>query len=154
MRDGSGDQPQAGQHERDVQDEDGPPGDRVDEEAAQRRAEGDRPARPGRPRPDRCATLGALERRGDDRERAGDQQRPGHPLQSPEADQHARVRRDRAQEGSDAEPGHPGREHPPPTDEVAQRATDQHERPERQEVGLDDPLLLGEVGAEVVAEPR
>ena len=40
----------------------------------------------------------------------------------------------------------------PPPQQVAERAADEQQRPERQQVGLDDPLLRREPGVEVVAD--
>ena len=51
-----------------------------------------------------------------------------------------------------AEAGQPDGEHLPPPEQVAERAADQQQRPERQQVGLDDPLLRRQPGVEVVAD--
>ena len=44
------------------------------------------------------------------------------------------------------------REHAPLAEDVAERAADQDQRAERQQVGVRDPLLAGEAAAEVVAD--
>ena len=64
------------------------------------------------------------------------------------------VGRDRAERRGGAEGDQPDDEHPPPAELVAERAADQEQRDQRQHVGLDDPLLAGEAGVEVVADRR
>ena len=54
----------------------------------------------------------------------------------------------------DAEAADADREHPPLAVEVAERAGDEDQRAERQQVGVGDPLLAGEPAAEVVADRR
>ena len=54
----------------------------------------------------------------------------------------------------DAEAGEADREDLPPAEVVAERAADQHQRDERQHVGLDDPLLAGEAHSEVPLHRR
>ena len=48
----------------------------------------------------------------------------------------------------DAEARHPDREHPPLAVQVAQRATDQDQRAERQQIAVDHPLLRGQPAAQ------
>ena len=53
-----------------------------------------------------------------------------------------------------AEAADADREHAPLAVEVAERAADQDQRAERQQVGVRDPLLAGEPAAEVLADRR
>ena len=69
---------------------------------------------------------------------------PADALQRARHDQRHGVRRDRAQRRGDAEADQPPDEHAPAAEDVAERAADQDQRAEREQVGLDDPLLLGE----------
>src|SRR5918992_517243 len=43
---------------------------------------------------------------------------------------------------------------PPPPEDVAERSADQDQRAEREQVRLDDPLLLGQAAVEVLADRR
>ena len=113
-----------------------------------------RDPRPRRPQPDRAPARLALEGRGEDRQRARDQQRAGHPLQRPGADQRLLAGRDRAEDRGRREPAEPDHEQPPATEQVAERAADEQQRDQRQHVGLDDPLLPREPGVEILLDRR
>ena len=52
-------------------------------------------------------------------------------------------------DGEDAEADH---EHPPPPEQVGERAGRQQQRGERQRVGVDDPLQVGEAGVQVALD--
>ena len=67
---------------------------------------------------------------------------------APRSSARARRRRD------DAEATTPRREDPPLAVEVAERATDQDQRAEREQIGVGDPLLPGEAAAEVALDGR
>ena len=54
----------------------------------------------------------------------------------------------------DAEAGDADREDPPLAEEVAERPADEDERPEREQVGVRDPLLAGQPAAEVLLDRR
>ena len=62
--------------------------------------------------------------------------------------------RQRAEDRGGAEAGEPDREDLPPSEVVSERAADEHHRDERQQVGLDDPLLAGEAHSEVPLHRR
>jgi len=110
--------------------------------------------RPRRPAADRRRALVLLEGVHDQRQRARHEQRPGDALQRARADQRSRVGCRGAQKRRDAEPRDPCREDPPPPEEVAERSADQQERAEREQVGVDDPLLRREAAVEVSADRR
>ena len=59
-----------------------------------------------------------------------------------------------AQHGGDGEDDEPDQEHAPAADAVGHRAAGQQQRGERERVGVDDPLQVGEVGAEVALDRR
>ena len=125
-----------------------------DQGAAAGRPEHGRDPGPGGPGPDRLAARGALEGGGDDRQRAGHQQRPGDPLQGAGADQELVGGGDRAEDRGGAEGDQADDEHPPPPELVAEAAADQEQRDQREHVGLDHPLLAGEADVEAVADRR
>ena len=54
----------------------------------------------------------------------------------------------------DAERDDPDQEQAPRAEQVAERAADEQQRAERQQVGVDDPLLQREPAAEVVLDRR
>ena len=88
------------------------------------------------------------------RQRARRQERAERALQRAAGDQHLDARRDRAQQRDDAEAGDADREHAPLAEHVAERAADEDQRPEREQVGVRHPLLAGEPAAEVGADGR
>jgi hypothetical protein len=145
---------QGRQDERDIDGEDPAPRRIVDQQAAAEWPDHHRDAGPRRPRPDRRASLLGRERRGDDRQRGRHEQRPRDPLQRARRDQQLGCRGERAHDRGDAEADQPGGEHLAAAEQVAERAADQQQRAERQQVGLDDPLLRREPGVEVVADRR
>ena len=85
---------------------------------------------------------------------AGVSSAPGHPLQGPRADEHLDRRRQGADQRGRAEQEHAEREHAPLAEDVAQRAADQQQRRERDQVGVGRPLLAREPAAEVVGDRR
>ena len=93
-------------------------------------------------------------RRDDDGQRARGQQRAEDALQGAPGDEHLDRRGQRADDADDAEAGHAEREDPPLAVEVAERAADEDERAEREQIGVGDPLLPGEAAAEVALDGR
>ena len=141
-------------HQRQVDREDPAPGGGVHELAADERPQ-HRPDPPhavqaptARPRSSggKTATITASA--------AGVEQSPGDALEGTADDQHLDRGRDRAQQRGGAEPGDPQREHSPLPEHVAQRAADQQEGAERDEVGVGGPLLAGQPAAEVFLDRR
>ena len=90
-------EPDRDRDQRQVDPEDPAPVE-LDQQATAGRADQGRDPRPRRPQPDRATARLALEGRGEDRQRARDQQRAGHPLQRPGSDQRLVGGRDRAQD--------------------------------------------------------
>ena len=85
---------------------------------------------------------------------AGVSSAPETPCSARADDEDPDRRRRRAQRRADAEPGHAGGEHPSLAQAVGQRAGEQDERAQRQQVGVGDPLLGGEPAAEVATDRR
>ena len=139
-------------HERDVQREDPPPRERVDDPTSCQWPDDRRDPAPGGPRPDRGTTLLRAERRDDDREGRRRQQRRRRALARPRCDQDLDRRRERAGHGEDAEARESQREDPPLTVDVAERAADQDQRAQGEQIGVRDPLLRGETTAEVALD--
>src|SRR5581483_4965953 len=142
------------ERDRDVDEEDHAPGRDVDEPAADGRADHERDAAPGRPLPDRRAARRARERRREHRERRGSEERARDSLQAAEDDERGRVRRRRAEDRDGAEARDADREHAELDEDLAERAADEDQGAEREEVRVDDPLLRREPAAEVVLDVR
>ena len=69
-------------------------------------------------------------------------------------DERADRRRERTGERGDAEAKDAEREDPPLAVQVAERAADQDQRAEREQIAVDDPLLCGEPAAERALDRR
>ena len=141
-----------GERDRDVDDKDHAPARGIDEPASESRADHEGDPAPGRPLPDRRAPSRTGERRREHGERGVSQEGAGDPLDAAEDDQRGRVRRRRAQDRGDREERDPDPEDTQLAEDVAERAADEDEGPEREQVGVDDPLLRGEPAAEVVLD--
>ncbi len=128
---------QGDRHERDVDQERGPPAHRVDEQPADDRA--DQAGRGGRrcPDPERPGAGLALEQGGEDGERPRDEQRPGRALEEPEQDEQLEGGREAAQDARDAEPGQADGEDPSPAVVVGEGPGEDEERGEDREVARD-----------------
>ena len=141
--------------ERDVDEEDPPPGRRLDQPPAEERADrGHDPAEPG-PRADRGGAVLGGEARLQDREAAGREQRGTDPLQRAGGDERSsESARPRTAPTHPANHATPSRKIAPPAVPVAERAAEQEEAGERQRVGVHDPLQAREPGIEVAADRR
>ena len=94
------------------------------------------------------------ERGRDQRQAAWYEQRAGDALERPCCDEKLRGRGDRAQRRGHAEADQPGDEDPAAPEVVTERPADQDQRTEREQVGLDDPLLGRQAGVQVLADGR
>jgi hypothetical protein len=124
----------------------------VDERAADERPDGGGDAPEARPGADRLRPVGRDEGALDHRQAARGQQRPAHALQHAGDDQRLRVGRDAAQQGGEGEPRRADHEDPPPAEAVAQRAAEQDQAGQGEQVAVGDPLELGERRVEVLAD--
>ena len=138
-------------HQRQIDDEDPAPRGDVQDHSGDERAERPGDRSPCRPRPDRgprsrsgkVATITASE--------LGVSSAPAIPCNARNATSNADRWRDRAQQRRGAEAAHAEREHPPLPEDVAQRAAEQDQRAERQQVRVADPLLTGQPPAEAAS---
>ena len=145
---------QRGGRERDVDHEHGRPVEPLEQKPAGQRAEPDPDRRQRRPDRDRLAALLAGEQVGDDRERGGHDQRRPHT--------HRRAHRDHLIGGvcdEGAEAGQPedrdaGLECTLAPEAVAERAEDEQQTGEDEQVGVDHPLQLRGGGVELVLQRR
>ncbi len=146
------DQRQGGEDERHVEREDPAPGDLVDDPAARERPDDRRDPTPSGPGTDRGAALLRREGGDDDRQRARSDERAGRALQRASGDQHVDRRGSRTQQGEQAERGDARREDATLAVDVAERAADQDQRPQREQIGVRHPLLRREAAAEVALD--
>ena len=101
------------------------------------------------------ARSGALgERRRDDRERRGSDERGAETLQTAADDEDLRARREPVQERGDREDHDADEEDPLAADEVAGAPAEQQEAAEDERVRVDDPLQVGVRHVEVVLDRR
>ena len=131
-----------------------PPREEVDQHPAEQRADQERARGPRRPAPDRAALLGLGERGDDERERARHEEGARCALQRPADDEHDARRRERAEHRRRGEAVEADADDAEPAERVRQRAREQDERAERQQVRVDRPLLQGESAAELVRDRR
>jgi len=144
---------QDGQPDRDVDEEDPAPPRDLGQGAA--RDEAGRGAEPEQRGPDaeRAGALAALgERRHEDRQGGGGQQRGAEALQPARADEQLGASGGRAAGREQGEHGHAGDEHAPAAEDVGGAAAQQQEAAEHEQVGVDHPgqraLGEAEVGAD------
>src|SRR5262249_27001761 len=82
------------------------------------------------------------------------EERPGDSLRGARRDQRALVPCDRTEHRGHREGDHPDHEDPPLPEEISERAADEDQRAEREEVSVRDPLLQREPAAEVALHRR
>ena len=139
-------------HQRHVDGEDPPPGGRVDELAADQRPDHDADSAPRGPGTDGLATFVLWKHRDYHRQRGRSEERPRHALQGSADHQHLDRRGDRADDRGHAKGRHAQRKDPSLAEEVAERAADEYQRGQRDQVCVGRPLLAGEAAAEVLAD--
>ena len=143
---------QHAQRERQVDEERQAPRDAVDQVAAHERTDGSGDAAEPRPHAHRGRPVIGVERRRDDGQAAGDEQGGAHPLHRAGGDEDPDVRRQAAQDRGGREAGQAQEEHALAAVPVAERAAEQHERAEGDEVGVHHPLQLGGARVEVLRD--
>ena len=104
------------------------------------------------PRADRLRPVPRHERTLDHREAAGCQERGAGALEDAGRDQDGRVRGQSAQQGGEREPHGADHEDPTPAVAVAERAAQQDQAGQREQVAVGDPLQLRQRGVEVLAD--
>ena len=142
------------QPDRHVDVEDRLPADRLDQHAADHRADRDGAADRGAPDADRGAAVAAAVGRREQGQRRGEHHRPADALQPAREVEHERRGREPAQRGGGREHREADEEHAAAADPVGDRAGREQERRERQRVGVDHPLEVLERGAEVALDVR
>jgi hypothetical protein len=149
-----GAQGQAHRDKRQVDDKDPAPAGQAEDDAADQRADhgGDAPER--RPTADRLAALLGREIGVDNSQRPGRDQGAENALHDPECNQPGGVRGQRAAEGNDAEAGQPGQVYPFAAEDIPERAAEQYQGRQRQQVAVDDPLQVGKGDVQAAADPR
>ena len=146
-----GEQPRGGHRRRDgeqqVHVQAPAPGEPLGERAAEQQPDGGPAAGDGAEDAERLPALGRLgERRGEERERGGREQRAEDALRGAGGDEHAERAGGASYGRGGGEAEQPGDERPLAAEEVAEAPAEQQERAEGERVGRDDPL------AQVVGE--
>ncbi len=133
--------PQCDEHQRHIDKEGGAPGDGVDEQTSDHGPEDGGGARGAGPGSERTALLLTREVRGQERERARHQHRAGRTLEDPEEHEKLRGWRQAAKHRGEAEPHQAVDEHPLTPVVVAERAREDEQGAEGQQVGVVDVRL-------------
>ena len=138
---------------RDVEEEDRPPVDRARQHPADDRPGRERDPADRRPDPDRLGPLAGIGvGEAHERKRGGEEQRGRHALEKARDQQQLERGRRAADDRRERERHHPDRVAARDPDPVGERAGRQQQRRERDDVRVDHPLQLAQVGAEVVAD--
>jgi hypothetical protein len=141
-----------GDRYRQVDEEDKPPGHRADQPPAEKRPDRGGHAAKTRPGANRLRAVLGGERRLQDRQAPGGQQRGPGPLHRPGPDEEPGIRRQPAGEGGEGEPHRADDEDPAPAVHVAKGTAEQQQAGQRERVTVDDPLHAGDGGVEVPAD--
>ncbi len=140
---------------RDVDPEDAAPAGRVDERAADDRADRKRQAEHRAPQADRLRPLGGVgEHVGDDRHRYRVEHAAAHGLQGPERDQPAEPGSEGAGERAEGEQGEAELEDSSPADPGGDRSRQHQQAGQDEQVGVDRPLQPGDGRAQVPSDRR
>src|SRR5262249_31039313 len=138
--------------EGDIDEEHQSPRDGVDEPAAQERAQCGGDAGQARPGADRRAVVLGAEAGRDEREAPGHEERAADALQRAGGDQHTDARSNAAEHRRSREPYEADDEHASTAVLVSERAAQQEQRAQRQEIPVERPLQAGQPAAEVLAD--
>ena len=122
-----------------IEEKDRAPADHIDHPPAENGAERARQRADRRPRANRPAPRIAGERAAEDRQAIGHQKRRPQSLQAATDQQPAEGRRGGADDRRQSEQGQSRQEKPPTAEMVAERAAQQDQRAQRQEIGVDRP---------------
>ncbi len=133
--------PERDEHQRHIYKEGGAPGDGVDEQASDHRAEDGGGARGAGPGAEGAALLLAREVRGQERQGPRHQHRAGRTLEDPEEHEQLHGRRQAAKHRGDAEPDQAVHEHSLAAVVVAERAGEDEQGAEGQQVRVVDVRL-------------
>ncbi len=143
------------QPDRDVDEQDPAPRQRLDDDAAEQRAGGAAGAAHRAPDPDRAIALGRIGEGGrEDRQRCGCDHRAAEALGRARDDQQRLTVRQAAGQRREREQRQARDEHDPPAEQVGGAAAEQQEARERHRIGVHDPLQVGLGEAERVPDRR
>ena len=135
--------PEGGEAEHRVDEEDRLPGQVIDDPAAQQRADGGGDGGEARPGADGAAAFALGKGGADQGQRTGNEQRRADALHRPRGDQLRGIAREAAAQRGQAEQGDAGDEDAAPAQPVAGGAAHQQEGREAERVGVDHPLQGG-----------
>jgi hypothetical protein len=139
--------------DRHVQEEDPLPPERVNDQSAHERTEGDRQSDSRAVDAHRHAALAAGgELLRDQGERHREHHRTADALSASSDVQEGRISRESRDQRGDREDRQPDREHAPAPEPVRKRARSQHDRGQSKGVGVHDPLKVGEGRVEVLLD--
>ena len=144
----------AGDPDRDVDEEDPAPADVRRQRAADERPDRHRHPDGRAPDPEGRAALAAVELLRDDRERDGEHPGAADPLRAAREDQPERRLRRAAERRGGGEERDRDEEDPLAAEQVAERARVEHRRRERERVRVHDPLQIGEGGVQLLVDVR
>ncbi len=143
------------QYDRDVDEEDPPPGRQAGQRPGDDRAE--RPAQAGDAAPDPQGLhplAGVGEQHGDHAERRRGGQRLPRALHEPAGDQHGRGNRGATRRRRDPEDEHADQEQPPPAEQVRQPPAQEQQAAGHQHVTVDHPGQARAGERQIVLDPR
>jgi hypothetical protein len=126
--------PQRHRDDRHIDEERHAPADRLDQHAAEQRADDERRRGPSSPHADGATARLAIEERGDDRQAARHEQSAGERLTDAAQDEEFHARRQPARHRGEAEPDEADGEHPAPPVVVVERARQDEQRGQDGEV--------------------
>ena len=138
--------------DRHVDEEDPLPAEGVDEHAPHERAHGHPDADARSPDPERSLALARSELLRDQGEHRSEHRRAADSLQAAGDVERERVRGEPREERGGGECGEPDREDELAAQPVGERPRHQRERGEGEDVGVDDPLQVGQARAEVTLD--
>jgi hypothetical protein len=152
LRDGAHREQDRERSEREVEEERPAPAGVLDQPASDEWPDGGGDtAEPG-PRADRLGAVLVPDGGFDDRQAPRGQQRTGYSLEHPGGDELAWVLSDAAERGREGETHCADDKDPAPAVAIAQAATEEDQRGEREQVAVRDPLQVGQAGVEVLAD--
>ena len=154
LRDVADPEQQRRNRERHVDHEDGRPAEPLEQEPAGERAEPDPDCRESGPDGDRLPAFRSGEEVGDDRERGGHDQRSAHAHGRSHGDHLVGRVGDQGAEAGEAEDRHARLKRKLAPEAVAERAEDEQQAGEDEQVGVDHPLQLRGGGVELVLQGR
>ena len=138
--------------DRQVDEEDPPPGQAGRECPTHDRPDRDREAGDGTPHAERNTPVLAAERVGQQRQRHGEHDRAADTLHAARDYEEQRSGRNAAQQRGNRERADPDQVHQPPAEQVGERSAGEQRGRQRQGVRVNDPLQIGEAAAQLLLD--